>query len=146
MEMARKKLDQEINIIEIVKSWRYFEQALRYLLPQRKRLDFKETTRYITIDPELNEEEKRRKEFVQLAKRSASLRRAEFSDGFFSSQDDAQPVTEEAKAYTIKPGTSKVESRQSPIKLDHESFKSDESLRNLDFEETDRQVKSAMLT
>ena len=51
MKMAREKLDKEINIIEIVKSWRYFESALRFLLPEKKRLDFKERSRYIAIDP-----------------------------------------------------------------------------------------------
>ena len=45
--MARDKLDKEINIVEIVKSWRYFESALRYLLPERQRLDLKERSRYI---------------------------------------------------------------------------------------------------
>ena len=52
MEMARNKLNKEINIIEIVKSWRYFERALHYLLPEKKRLDFKERARYIAINPD----------------------------------------------------------------------------------------------
>ena len=49
IDMARDKLDKEINIIEIVKSWRYFENALRYLLPESKRMDLKERARYIAI-------------------------------------------------------------------------------------------------
>lgn len=52
MKMAREKLDKEINIIEMVKSWRYFEQALKYLLPEKQRLDFKERARYMTINPD----------------------------------------------------------------------------------------------
>ena len=50
--MAREKLDKEINIIEMVKSWRYFEQAIKYLLPEKQRLDFKERARYMTINPD----------------------------------------------------------------------------------------------
>ena len=59
MEIARQKLDKEINIIEIVKSWRYYDKALHYLLPADKRLDFKERSRYISIDPDDFEERKR---------------------------------------------------------------------------------------
>lgn len=33
--MAREKLDKEINIIEIVKSWRYLENAVRSLLTDK---------------------------------------------------------------------------------------------------------------
>lgn len=49
MAMAREKLDKEVNIIEMVKSWRYFENAFKDLLPEGKRLDFKERSRYIAI-------------------------------------------------------------------------------------------------
>lgn len=45
--MARDKLETEINIIEIVKSWRYFENAFKELLPEGKRIDLKERSRYI---------------------------------------------------------------------------------------------------
>ena len=45
--MAREKLDKEINIIEIVKSWRYFDKAIHSLLDDKKRIDFKEKARYI---------------------------------------------------------------------------------------------------
>ena len=34
MRLARRKLDSEINIIEIIKSWRYFKRALKVLLPE----------------------------------------------------------------------------------------------------------------
>lgn len=53
MEMAREKLDKEINIIEIVKSWRFFENAFKFLLPEAKRLDLKERSRYIAIQPDV---------------------------------------------------------------------------------------------
>ena len=59
MEMARNKLNKEINIIEIVKSWRYYERALHYLLPEKKRLDLKEKSRYIAINPDPEQTSKR---------------------------------------------------------------------------------------
>lgn len=46
LQMAREKLNKEINIIEIVKSWRYYESALHHLLPEKKRLDLKARSRY----------------------------------------------------------------------------------------------------
>ena len=52
IEMARKKLNKELNIIEIVKSWRYFGRALHYLLPEKKRFDLKEKARYKAINPD----------------------------------------------------------------------------------------------
>ena len=52
MEKAREKLNKEVNIIEIVKSWRYYERCLKYLLPEKTRMDFKERSRYITISPD----------------------------------------------------------------------------------------------
>ena len=55
--MARDKLDKEINIIEIVKSWRYFELAIKSLLEERKRIDFKEKSRYIAINPDPADEQ-----------------------------------------------------------------------------------------
>ena len=55
--MARDKLDKEINIIEIVKSWRYFELAIKSLLKERQRIDFKEKSRYIAIDPDPADDE-----------------------------------------------------------------------------------------
>ena len=54
MAMAREKLDKEINILDIVKSWRYFDSALRFLLPEGKRMDLKERARYIAINPDTN--------------------------------------------------------------------------------------------
>ena len=79
----------EINIIEIVKSWRYYESALRYLLPEKQRLDFKERSRYIAIDPDEDAKSQSMKAAIALqAKRAKSIRRLDFSDGFFSSDDD----------------------------------------------------------
>ena len=52
MQMAREKLDREVNIIEIIKSWRYYERSLRFLLGERRKFDFKEKSRYHSINPE----------------------------------------------------------------------------------------------
>ena len=100
--MARDKLDKEINIVEIVKSWRYFEQAIRYLLPERQRLDFKERSRYISIDPDPDEKKEEKKSFAMMAKRMASIRRHNFSDGFFSSQDEDAAKEDDKKSCNVR--------------------------------------------
>ena len=74
----------------MVKSWRYFESAIRFLLPERKRLDLKERSRYLTVDPDFDAEEREKKELKMLVKRSASVRRQNYSDGFFSSEEFSQ--------------------------------------------------------
>ena len=69
--MAREKLDKEINIIEIVKSWRYFELAVKSLLKERERIDFKEKSRYIAINPDPDDEQtQKKKTFAMMAKRT----------------------------------------------------------------------------
>ena len=50
-EKARASLMKEINIIEIVKSRRFFKKALKLLLSKKKRMELKERSRYISIDP-----------------------------------------------------------------------------------------------
>ena len=75
LQIAREKLDKEVNIIEIVKSWRYFDSAFRVLLDERKRLDLKERARYLTVEPDPDEESQKKKEFSMMAKRTASIRR-----------------------------------------------------------------------
>ena len=50
--IARKELELETNIIEIIKSKRYTEKALHHLLNEKKRFEFKEKSRYIAIDPD----------------------------------------------------------------------------------------------
>ena len=91
--MARDKLDKEINIIEMVKSWRYFERSIRYLIPEKQRLDFKERSRYIAVDPDPDEAKEEKKSFAMMAKRTMSIRRHNFSDGFFSSEDEEVAAT-----------------------------------------------------
>ena len=53
MHLARKKLEKELNIIEMVKSRRYMYAAVRTLIPNEKeRLILKEKSRYIAINPD----------------------------------------------------------------------------------------------
>ena len=52
MQMARKKLDRETNIVEIIQSWRYMESALELLLPSAQRLSLIAKSKQTTIDPD----------------------------------------------------------------------------------------------
>ena len=51
--MAREKLNKEVNNIDMVKTLRYFENALKFSIPEGKRMDFKERSRYIAIQPDI---------------------------------------------------------------------------------------------
>ena len=48
-------MDKEIDIIEMIKSSRFFHLALHKLLSHKDRLDLKERSRYIMIDPDSHE-------------------------------------------------------------------------------------------
>ena len=95
--MAREKLDKEINILDIVKSWRYFDSALRFLLPEGKRMDLKERARYIAINPDTNQVKETKRRQSMLAKRTKSIRRVNMSDGFFSSEEIDDEVNKHEK-------------------------------------------------
>ena len=41
MDIAREKIYKEINIVEIIKKLRYVTDALRYLIPEKKRFQIK---------------------------------------------------------------------------------------------------------
>ena len=51
-------MDKEIDIIEIIKSRRFFKMAMRKLLSDKDRMDLKERSRYILIDPDSGEDVK----------------------------------------------------------------------------------------
>ena len=51
-------MDKEIDIIEIIKSRRFFKMAMRKLLSDKDRMDLKERSRYILIDPNSGEDVK----------------------------------------------------------------------------------------
>ena len=48
-------MESEINIVEIVKSQRYILEALKMLLPEEKRLELKQMSELIEIDPSEDE-------------------------------------------------------------------------------------------
>ena len=41
MDMARESIQKEINIVEIVKQLRYVNDAISYLIPEKKRFEIK---------------------------------------------------------------------------------------------------------
>ena len=51
-DKAREKLEKELNVIELIKSRRYFARALKMLVPPETRLRLREETRYLVIDPD----------------------------------------------------------------------------------------------
>ena len=87
MQMAREKLNEEINIIEIVKSWRNFKRALRMLLSEEQRTKCKERSRYIAIDPDFCEDLKSFRTSKTQSQKKAKQFELNFSDGFFSSHE-----------------------------------------------------------
>ena len=52
IEKAIREMDDEIDIIEMIKSRRFFKTAFRQLIPSEERMRLKEKSRYIMIDPE----------------------------------------------------------------------------------------------
>ena len=45
-------MDREIDIIELIKSRRFIKIALKHLLTKEKRIELKERSRYLCINPE----------------------------------------------------------------------------------------------
>lgn len=56
LQIGRDKLDKEINIIEIIKSRRYFKASLKLLLTKKQRERLQRKTQYIHVDPEGSDE------------------------------------------------------------------------------------------
>ena len=96
---AIKKMDKEIDIIEMIKSRRFFKLAFRELLPAKKRMELKEKSRYIMVDPDNdteNENEDQKQEVMQfdnvldLYEYELNQKSENLTDGFYSSGDDAE--------------------------------------------------------
>ena len=77
-EKARQQMQRETNIIEIVKSRRYFNAALRFLLTKKQRMKIKERGRYTVINPDFQQERVKEK----------GDGGDEYTDGFFTSDSD----------------------------------------------------------
>ena len=65
-DKARERLEKELNVIELIKSRRYFAKALKMLVPPETRLRLREETRYLVIDPE-SEESDAENDFDQIS-------------------------------------------------------------------------------
>ena len=55
IEKARRLMEQEVNILDIVQSRRYILMALRHLLTNEKRQEFQTKSRFIFVDPSSDE-------------------------------------------------------------------------------------------
>ena len=89
---AIKAMDDEIDIIEMIKSRRYFKGALNQMMPAEKRMKLKERSRYIMIDPDSDDADsaqtKQRKQFnnvLDLYEAELNQDPGNLTDGFYSS-------------------------------------------------------------
>ena len=54
-------MQRETNILELVKSRRYFNPAIRFLLTKNQRMKLKERGRYTVINPDYTNEREKEK-------------------------------------------------------------------------------------
>ena len=79
-------MEKEIDIIELIKSRRFFKLALKHLLTKEMRMQLKERSRYLLIDPEKETTStsiERSNSNSQGAKKGSQIN---LTDGFYSSQ------------------------------------------------------------
>ena len=97
---AIHKMNQEIDIIEMIKTRRYLKLCLRELLPQKVRMDLKQRSRYLLIDPDQGP--KGPDDEVQEMLFDSVLDKYEYelnqedvflTDGFYSSEEDDKKET-----------------------------------------------------
>ena len=60
-QKARERMQRETNILEIIKSRRYFNAAIRFLLTKKQRMKLKERGRYTVINPDYTNEREKEK-------------------------------------------------------------------------------------
>ena len=91
LKKAHNKLNKETNIIENIKARRYVEEAIKYLIPHKKRLEIKERSRYLTIDPENESKCKQLQGIKRISTKQSSFKDSsvDYSSGFFSSSDSS---------------------------------------------------------
>ena len=58
VKKAISEMDKEIEIIKMIKKLRFFSMALKKLLSEKDRLELKERSRYIMVDPDSGEDVK----------------------------------------------------------------------------------------
>ena len=61
LRKGRKRLEREINIVEIIKSRRFFKAAIQKLLSEEQRFNLKSRSRYVTVKLKEKKEEKEKK-------------------------------------------------------------------------------------
>ena len=74
-ERGREALLKEADVIEIFKSRRYTNAALKHLIDKETRMKLKEHTRYLVINPEKQEE----------SQKKGKTDDSDFTDGFHTS-------------------------------------------------------------
>ena len=57
MQKAKVRLEKELNMIELLKSRRFFYEVMKVLLTKDQHMALWSKSRYIVIDPSDNEEE-----------------------------------------------------------------------------------------
>ena len=95
-------MDKEIDIIEMIKSRRFFKLAFRELLPAAKRMELKEKSRYLMVDPDTDGEDMDDDKIVEdesiLDKIERELNEdVNLTDGFYSSDGDDEFAAEKMK-------------------------------------------------
>ena len=85
-------MEREINIIEMIKSRRYFKLCLNRLLPRETRIKLKERSRYIPLDPDQDNSLHRVLVKATSIERGAIAGNLEenFTDDFYSSGSEAE--------------------------------------------------------
>ena len=93
-------MNEEIDIIEMIKTRRYLKLALRELLPHKVRMDLKQRSRYLLIDPDKGpqgpDDEVQEMEFESiLEKYEYELNQEDvfLTDGFYSSEEEDKKET-----------------------------------------------------
>ena len=106
-------MNQEIDIIEMIKSRRYFKLALRELLPSKVRMDLKQRSRYLLIDPDKEQEEQEEVQYEMefetiLDKIEYELNQEDvfLTDGFYSSDEQNDSGDECKKLHELSKSVS----------------------------------------
>ena len=94
-------MNSETNIIEIIKSRRFFGKALKTLLTRQQRLKMKEKSRYLYIDPN-SKEPMIAKETDAPKYDSDDNEVVEYTDGFYSSDSSLDQAHIEQDTHSLE--------------------------------------------
>ena len=83
-------MEKELCIIEFIKKQRYLSKAIKRLLSPKERLELKEKTRYLVIDPDKESDEEEDSDKSQVEKQnSLEQKKLELSSGHFSKPSES---------------------------------------------------------